>query len=68
MKIFITLLPLALIANVSNYTCTKEQLDKARKEFVSYVKTAEFQEKYEYAIRKHCTKNWRDFVVYGVEK
>lgn len=68
MKLLLILIPLTIFASVENYTCTKEQLDKARLEFVPYVKTDEFREKYEYAIRKHCKKNWRDFVVYGVEK
>lgn len=68
MKLLLILIPLTIFASVENYTCTKEQLDKARLEFVPYVNTINFQEAYEDAIRKHCKKSWRDFVVYGVEK
>ncbi len=68
MKLLLILLPLAIFANVEHHTCTKEQLNKALSVFAPYAHTIKFQEKYESAIRKYCSKGKRDFVVYGVEK
>ena len=69
MKTAILLLAAWLSASsLENYTCTPEQLTKARKEFKDYYQTVQFQEEYDKAIRKYCKANWREFLKFGTKE
>ena len=56
MKMLFLLLPLLLQSNVSEYTCTLEQLDLAREVFVPCIGEKHFIMCYEVAIEEYCTK------------
>ena len=58
--LFIMLLSLNLSAGVEDYTCTVEQFNNAKKEFIEFENTILFIEKYEKAIKRHCKKTWID--------
>ena len=58
--LFIMLLSLNLSAWVEDYTCTVEQFNNAKKEFIEFENTILFIKKYEKAIKRHCKKTWID--------
>ena len=58
--LFIMLLSLNLSAGVEDYTCTVEQFNNAKKEFIEFENTILFIKKYEKAIKRHCKKTWID--------
>ena len=58
--ILLILTTVYLQADVSNYTCTVEQFNNAKKEFIEFENTILFIKKYEKAIKRHCKKTWID--------
>ena len=66
--ILLILTTVYLQADVSNYTCTPEQIEKVHKEVEKSKSTVYFNERYEDAVRKYCSIGWRDLIVWGVKE